>query len=330
MLHRLSKNKRPPLLVLIGPTAVGKTALSLKIAKAADAEIISGDSMQVYRGMDIGTAKLMPGQRQGIPHHLIDILDPGEPFSVSHFQRLCAEKIEEIRARGKLPFIVGGTGLYIESVCYGYSFEGEPGDAAFRERMKQFAQEHGPEALHARLAELDPVTASRLHANDLRRVIRALEVIEATGRPFSEIQRQRRKDRKESPYNLCLIGLTMDRSLLYQRIDRRVDEMIAAGLVEEVDRLLKSGVPRSAVSMQGLGYKEIAAYLCGETDLSSAIERIKRDTRRFAKRQLSWFRGMEDIHWFETDDAAEKNPNLFRSICDIIAGKFQMNLEYIP
>jgi tRNA dimethylallyltransferase len=323
-------DNRPPLLVLIGPTAVGKTALSLKIAKAADAEIISGDSMQVYRGMDIGTAKLPPEEREGISHHLIDILDPREPFSVSQFQRLCMEKIEEIRKRGKLPFIVGGTGLYIESVCYGYSFEGDGGNEAFRERMKQFALEHGPEALHARLAALDPVAASRLHANDLKRVIRALEVIEATGRPFSEIQSQRRKDQKESPFNLCLIGLTMDRQLLYRRIDQRVDEMIEQGLVEEVEALLKAGVPRTAVSMQGLGYKEIAAYLCGETDLASAIEQLKRDTRRFAKRQLSWFRGMKDINWFETDGGAEKNHNLFKSICDIIAGKFLMNLEYIP
>jgi len=330
MLPTQQKDNRSPLLVLLGPTAVGKTALSLQIAKAADAEIISGDSMQVYRGMDIGTAKLPPEERQGIPHHLIDILDPWEPFSVSQFQRLCLEKIEEIRARGRLPFIVGGTGLYIESVCYGYAFEGEGGDAAFRERMKEFAAAHGPAALHARLAALDPAAAERLHPNDLRRVIRALEVIEATGRPFSEVQPQRRKDPKESPFNLCLIGLTMDRELLYRRIDRRVDEMMAAGLVDEVKALLAAGVPRNAVSMQGLGYKEIAAYLCGETDLETAVALIKRDTRRFAKRQLSWFRGMKDIHWFDTGGDAEKNQNLFKSICDIIAGKFQIHLEYIP
>ncbi len=311
-------DNRPPLLVLVGPTAVGKTALSLQIAKALDAEIISGDSMQVYRRMDIGTAKLPPEERRGIPHHLIDILEPEEPFSVSLFQQLCTEKIDEIRSRGKLPFIVGGTGLYVESVCYGYSFRGDSGDEAFRERMKQFASAHGNEALHARLAEVDPVSAARIHPNDVRRVIRALEVFEATGIPFSETQGQKRGDPKESPYRLCLIGLTMDREMLYRRIEERVDAMIADGLVNEVEALLKSGVPRTAVSMQGLGYKEIAAYLCGETDLASAIALLKRDTRRFAKRQLSWFRGMPDISWFDTG-GAEKNSDLFKSICAIIA-----------
>lgn len=314
--------------MLVGPTAVGKTAISLQIAKALNCEIISGDSMQVYRRMDIGTAKLPADEREGVPHHLIDILEPDEPFSVSLFQKLCTEKIAEIGARGKLPFIVGGTGLYVESVCYGYSFQGDSGDEAFRERMRKLALEQGSAALHARLAEVDPASASRIHPNDKRRIIRALEVYELSGKPFSELQAQTRGAPKVSPYRLCLIGLTMEREKLYKRIEERVDAMIRDGLVEEVDALLKSGVPRDAVSMQGLGYKEIAAYLRGETDLPSAIEQLKRDTRRFAKRQLSWFRGMKDIVWVEKD-AEEKNAELFKSICVIIAGKFDLDLEYI-
>ncbi|MBW5448196.1 tRNA (adenosine(37)-N6)-dimethylallyltransferase MiaA [Cohnella sp. CFH 77786] len=314
--------------MLVGPTAVGKTELSLRIAQALDCEIISGDSMQVYRRMDIGTAKLPPDERQGIPHHLIDILDPEEPFSVSMFQQLCTEKIEEIRSRGKLPFIVGGTGLYVESVCYGYTFQGDSGDEAFRARMHAYANEHGPEALHARLAAIDPAAAKRIHPHDERRVIRALEVFETTGRTLSETQAQTRGDDKRSPYRLCLIGLTMDRAELYRRIDARVDSMMEDGLVAEVDALLKSGVPRNAVSMQGLGYKEIASYLSGDLDLHAAVELLKRDTRRYAKRQLSWFRHMKNLEWVDVGTQA-KNTELFASICAIIAGKFLLDLEYI-
>ncbi|TJY44592.1 tRNA (adenosine(37)-N6)-dimethylallyltransferase MiaA [Cohnella pontilimi] len=315
--------------MLVGPTAVGKTALSLQLARAFDCEIISGDSMQVYRRMDIGTAKLPLSEREGIPHHLIDILEPDEPFSASMFQQLCTEKIQEIHSRGKMPFIVGGTGLYVESVCYGYNFQGDTGDEAFRERMAAYAEEHGAELLHARLAVVDPATADRLHPNDIRRVIRALEVWETTGKTLSETQAQSRGDDKASPYRLCLLGLTMDRAELYRRINRRVDAMLADGLVEEVRQLLESGVPRSAVSMQGLGYKEVAACLRGETDYDTAVEWLKRDTRHFAKRQLSWFRHMKDLVWIDMDDA-ENNADHFRSICAIIAGKFSLGLEYIP
>jgi tRNA dimethylallyltransferase len=328
-LNKTDEDNRPPLLVLVGPTAVGKTALSLGIAKKFGCEIISGDSMQVYRRMDIGTAKLPPDDREGVPHHLIDILDPEEPFSVSMFQQLCAEKIEEIRSRGKLPFIVGGTGLYVESVCYGYTFQGDSGDEAFRGRMQAYAHEYGSEALHKRLLSVDPATASRIHPNDERRVIRALEVFETTGRTLSETQAQTRGDNKKSPYKLCLIGLTMEREALYRRIGQRVDGMMAEGLVEEVKSLLQSGVPRTAVSMQGLGYKEIGAYLSGETDLASAVELLKRDTRHYAKRQLSWFRHMNDLTWADVG-ADGKNSDHFNLICAIIAGKFLLDLEYIP
>lgn len=319
---------RPPLLVLIGPTAVGKTALSLDIAKRFRCEIISGDSMQVYRRMDIGTAKLPPEERAGIPHHLIDIREPDEPFSVADFQRLCAERIRDIWQRRRLPFIVGGTGLYIESVCYGYQFHQQSADPAFRERMKAISRARGPQALHERLSKIDPAAAARIHPNDERRIIRALELYETTGRPMSEVQRQTRAEPKISPYRLCLIGLTMERETLYRRIDERVDLMLRQGLVEEVSRLLREGVPRDAVSMQGLGYKEIAAFLAGETDLDTAVETLKRNTRRFAKRQLSWFRRMPDVHWIEIGPQAKKS-DLFETICDIIAGKFPFDLEYI-
>jgi tRNA dimethylallyltransferase len=321
------QDDRPLLLVLVGPTAVGKTALSLQIAKAFNAEIISGDSMQVYRRMDIGTAKLMPQEREGVPHHLIDICEPVHPFSVSEFQSLCAEKIQEIHRQGRLPFIVGGTGLYVESVCYGFQFQDIGASPEFREEMRDFAREHGSRALHDRLAEVDTLTAAKLHHNDEGRVIRALEVFHLTGKPLSAVQEQTRGDDKKAPYRLCIIGLTMDRAELYKRIEQRIDDMLAAGLVEEVSSLLAEGVPRDAISMRGLGYKEIAAYLAGELEYAAAVDILKRDTRHFAKRQLSWFRHMKALEWVEVEDGA-KNSELFLQICAIIAGKFQIDLEY--
>jgi len=317
--------KKQPLLVLIGPTAVGKTRLSLDIAKAWNAEIISGDSMQVYRGMDIGTAKLPLQEREGIPHYLIDICDPEQPYSAADFQAHAADCIADIAGRGKLPFIVGGTGLYVESVCYDYQFADYGSDETFRQEQERFAAEHGAEALHERLALIDPAAACRLHPNDQRRVIRALEVYHLTGQTFSEQQAGQSKESKESPYELCLIGLTMDRAVLYDRINVRVDLMLEQGLVAEVEGLLARNVPPHAVAMQGLGYKEIAAYLRGDCTLPAAIELLKRDTRRFAKRQLSWFRHMTDIHWI---DMGENFHNNLKSIHDIIEGKFQVHLEY--
>jgi tRNA dimethylallyltransferase len=313
---------------MVGPTAVGKTALSLQIAKALNAEIISGDSMQVYRRMNIGTAKLMMDEREGVPHHLIDICEPEHTFSVSEFQSLCTEKIQEIHSRGRLPFIVGGTGLYVESVCYGFQFQDVGSDNVFREEMRVFAREQGAKALHDRLASIDALTAAKLHFNDEGRVIRALEVFHLTGKPLSVVQEQSRGDDKRSPYRLCIIGLTMERADLYRRIEKRVDDMLAAGLVDEVSSLLREGVPRDAIAMQGLGYKEIAAYLAGETDYSATVDILKRDTRHFAKRQLSWFRHMKQLEWIDVGDGA-KNSELFQKICAIIAGKFPIDLEYI-
>ncbi|WP_312890817.1 tRNA (adenosine(37)-N6)-dimethylallyltransferase MiaA [Paenibacillus endophyticus] len=321
-LQNQNPKRKQPLLVLIGPTAVGKTRMSLDIAKMWDAEIISGDSMQVYRGMDIGTAKIPIDEREGIPHHLIDIMEPDIPYSAADFQAGATSAIEQIAARGHLPFIVGGTGLYVESVCYQFQFADIGSDEAFRQEQERYAAENGAEMLHARLAAIDPPAAERLHPNDLRRVIRALEVFHMTGQTFSE---QQAGQSKVSPYELCIIGLTMDRAELYRRIEQRVDLMMEQGLVEEVRLLLEREMPPAAVAMQGLGYKEIAEYLQGNCTLEAAVERLKRDTRRFAKRQLSWFRHMNDIHWI---DMGENFHNNLQTVHAIIAGKFQVNLEY--
>nr|WP_102716366.1 tRNA (adenosine(37)-N6)-dimethylallyltransferase MiaA [Paenibacillus castaneae] len=310
------------MLVLIGPTAVGKTRMSLDLAKAWNAEIISGDSMQVYRGMDIGTAKIAMDEREGIAHHLIDICEPEYSYSAADFQTNATQAIADIAERGKLPFIVGGTGLYVESVCYGFQFADIGSDEAFRLEQERYAAEHGAEALHARLAAIDPAAGKRLHPNDLRRVIRALEVFHMTGETFSD---QQAGQSKESPYELCIIGLTMDRAKLYRRIEERIDLMMEQGLVDEVKELLERNLPPQAVAMQGLGYKEIAEYLRGNCTLEAAVELLKRDTRRFAKRQLSWFRHMKDIHWIDMEQNFHNN---LITIHDIIAGKFQVNLEY--
>lgn len=315
---------KPRLLVLVGPTAVGKTAYSLEIAKAWNAEIISGDSMQVYRGMDVGTAKLPLAEREGIPHHLIDICEPEHPFSVAEFQSRCQELIPEIHARGKLPFIVGGTGLYVESICYNYQFSEVGSDEDYREELQQLAQQQGNEELHRRLCAVDPEAGKRLHPNDVRRVIRALEIYKLTGAAMAD---QSRRQEKTSPYELCVIGLNTERSYLYERVDQRVDLMMEQGLLAEVERLLAAGVPETAISMQGLGYKELVPYLRGEYTLEQAVYLLKRDTRHFAKRQLSWFRHMQDIQWVELDRLQNFNDAL-QIIHDIIAGKFKEQREY--
>ncbi|MDQ1909282.1 tRNA (adenosine(37)-N6)-dimethylallyltransferase MiaA [Paenibacillus sp. GD4] len=308
---------KPRLLVLVGPTAVGKTKLSLALAKDLQAEIISGDSMQVYRGMDIGTAKASPEELATVPHHLIDIHDPDHPFSVAEFQERARALIEEIHHRGRLPFIVGGTGLYVESVCYNFQFSEAGSDEAYRAAQEAYATEHGDEALHERLQEVDPETASRLHPNDRRRIIRALEIFHLTGERLSD---RLRVQKKESPYELCIVGLTMDRALLYKRIEERIDLMLEQGLVDEVRRLLEQGYGKELISMQGLGYKEIITYLEGRCTLEEAVELLKRDTRRFAKRQLSWFRHMKDIYWVDVSDLANFSAHL-QQIHAIIAGK---------
>ncbi|ANY71708.1 tRNA (adenosine(37)-N6)-dimethylallyltransferase MiaA [Paenibacillus ihbetae] len=314
----MTVESKPRLLVLIGPTAVGKTKLSIQIAKEFDCEIISGDSMQVYRGMDIGTAKITKDEMEGVPHHLIDIHEPDYPYSVAEFQEQSQRLITEITERGKLPFIVGGTGLYVESVCYGYQFSESGADEEFRKEQFRYADENGAEALHWRLAEIDPESAERLHPNDLRRVVRALEVFHVTGIPLSS---QLAPQKKESPYRLCLVGLTMDRQMLYNRIEERIDLMLQQGLVDEVAALMEKGFGPGLVAMQGLGYKEIVSYLQGECSYEEAVTLLKRDTRRFAKRQLSWFRHMKDIEWVDVTDSGNFSAN-YQKIRAIIAGKF--------
>jgi len=308
-----------PLIVLVGPTAVGKTAFSLKAAEAFPIEIISGDSVQVYRGMDVGSAKASPAERAVVPHHMIDVLDPDEPFTVADFKASVEALIRDIQSRGRLPMIVGGTGLYIESVVYDYRFPEAVADEAARERWSRLADERGSAALHELLRERDPASAARIHPNDRKRLVRALEVIDATGRPLSE---QSEKRSKRSPYDLCMIGLTMERELLYERINRRVDAMLQEGLIDEVRGLLARGCDRSLPSMQAIGYKEIAAYLAGETSLEEAVYQLKRNTRHFAKRQLSWFRAMPQIRWVDVTDAANFITHSER-INDIISTMFQ-------
>jgi tRNA dimethylallyltransferase len=317
-------SSKPRLLVLIGPTAIGKTRLSLELAAKYECEIISGDSMLVYKGMDIGTAKASKAEQRLVPHHLIDIHDPEDPFSVAEFQELVRDLIPEIHERGKLPFIVGGTGLYIESVCYDYRFTDVGTDQQFRDDQDAFADQSGEEALHDKLRAIDPESAERLHYNDRRRVIRALEIAHVSGVPLSEHMANQTKD---SPYELCIIGLTMDRALLYKRIEERIDAMMEAGLIEEVRSLLAAGCPRDSVSMKGLGYKEIVSFLEGELSLEAAVILLKRNTRHYAKRQLSWFRHMKEISWVDVTDQTNFSAHL-KKISDIITGKFVHKIEY--
>ncbi|MFC6456814.1 tRNA (adenosine(37)-N6)-dimethylallyltransferase MiaA [Paenibacillus vulneris] len=317
--------RKPGLLVLVGPTAVGKTKLSIRLASEYGAEIISGDSMQVYRGMDIGTAKVTPEEQMGVPHHLIDIHDPDYPFSVAEFQERSRKLITEIHDRGRLPFMVGGTGLYVESVCYDYQFSESGSDEEYREEQRLYAEKHGNEALWERLREVDPETAERLHPNDQRRIIRALEVFHLTGERLSE---QLKVQKKQSPYELCIIGLTMDRALLYKRIEERIDLMLEQGLVEEVRRLRDQGYGTQHISMQGLGYKEILGYLEGAATLEEAVVQLKQDTRRFAKRQLSWFRHMKDIEWVDVSNLENFTAHLDQ-IHAIIADKLKIERQFI-
>lgn len=287
-----------PLIVLLGPTACGKTSLSVKIAQHFGAEIISGDSMQVYRGMNIGTAKITKIEQQGIPHHMIDILSPLESFNVADFRSRATTCIKEICDRKHLPMIVGGTGLYIDALLYPYSFPNDTGCCPeIRTRLQAEYQEKGGLFLHKRLAALDPVSAARIHPNDAHRLIRALEVIERTGQPLPQMLRDHSENATLN--HPIILGLTMDRAQLYQRIEQRVDQMIEQGLVNEVQELLYLGVPPEANSMQGIGYRQIVAYLTEKISLDEAIRLIKRDTRRFAKRQTTWFKRNQNIYWFD-------------------------------
>ena len=296
-----------PMIILTGPTAVGKSALSVELAKKINGAVISADSMQVYRHMDIGSAKVMPEEMQGITHYMIDELEPDEEFHVVRFTTMAKEYLKEIYAAGKIPIIAGGTGFYIQALLYDIDFTEQQCDEAYRRQLEEQAKEHGAGYLHEMLRKVDPASAEAIHANNVKRVIRALEFYHLSGQKISEHNETERQ--KQSPYNFAYFVLNDERAKLYERIDKRVDAMIAAGLVNEVQKLKDMGRSREMVSMQGLGYKEILAYLDGEYTLEEAVYIIKRETRHFAKRQLTWFKRERDVIWldkqtFGYDDAA--------------------------
>ena len=292
--------EKKPLIVLTGPTAVGKTALSIQLARRIGGEIISADSMQVYRHMDIGTAKIRLEEMDGVPHHLIDILEPTEDFNVVRFQALARAAAEDIYSRGKIPIVAGGTGFYIQALLNDIDFTQIDENTQFREEMERLAAEQGAEVLHERLRAVDPESAEAIHANNVKRVIRALEYYEQTGEKISAHNEAERA--KISPYHFFYYVLNTDRTVLYERIEKRIDEMMEEGLVEEVRQLQAMGCRRDSVAMQGLGYKEILAYLDGEYPLEEAVRILKRDTRHFAKRQLTWFRREKDTIWMNKDE----------------------------
>ncbi len=288
-----------PLIVIGGPTACGKTEFSIELAKRISGEVISADSMQVYRHMDIGTAKVTPEEMQGVPHYLIDELEPDEEYNVMIFQQKAKVYIEEICGRGKIPILVGGTGFYINALLYDNDFTETENDTTFREECYTLAREKGPEALYEKLKQTDPEYAAEIHANNVKRVTRALEYHYLTGKKLSAHNAAQK--RKESPYNAAVFLLTMERERLYRRIEERVDSMLSQGLAEEVRGLLERGYHPELVSMQGIGYKELVPYCKGECTLEEAVVQLKTNTRRFAKRQLTWFRRQIDGLWLDMD-----------------------------
>ena len=292
---------KKPLIVIGGPTACGKTGFSIQLAKKIGGEIISADSMQVYRYMDIGTAKVTPEEADGVPHYLIDEFDPDEEYNVMIFQQKAKAYMEEIWAKGKVPILVGGTGFYINALLYDNDFTETENDTSYREECYKLAQEQGPEVLFARLKEVDPAYAEIMHANNVKRVTRALEYHYLTGQKFSEHNAEQKE--KESPYDAAVIILNMDREKLYERIELRIDLMMEQGLLEEVKGLLEKGYAPDLVSMQGIGYKEFVPYFNGECTLEGAVTQLKTNTRRFAKRQLTWFRRQIDGLWVDLGNA---------------------------
>ncbi|HAQ08574.1 MAG TPA: tRNA (adenosine(37)-N6)-dimethylallyltransferase MiaA [Bacillus bacterium] len=307
------------LIVLIGPTAVGKTKLSIELAKQFNGEIISGDSMQIYRGMDIGTAKVTSEEMEGIPHHLIDIKEPDEGFSTAEFQDLVRRKIEDISSRGKLPMIVGGTGLYIQSVIYDYHFTEAPSDPVFRSLLEKEAEDQGYDFLHEKLKNADPESASKIHPNNIRRVIRALEITHCTGKTAAALQENQSP---ELLYDTAVIGLTMNREQLYSRINLRVDLMIQQGLLGEVKYFYDNGL-RDCQSIQAIGYKELYDYFEDRISLDQAVENLKQNSRRYAKRQLTWFRNKMEVEWFDMS-GSEGTEKKFAEISNFIEGKLKI------
>lgn len=295
-----NKMEKKSLVVLTGPTAVGKTELSIGLAKQINGEIISADSMQIYKYMDIGTAKIKKEEMDGVKHYLVDELDPSDEFNIVRFQKMAKKAMEEIWEKGKIPIIVGGTGFYIQSIVYDINFSEEKEGNGYRQELEQLAREKGGDWLHEQLRKVDSISAEKIHPNNIKKVIRALEYYKENNAPISTHNEEQMQ--KESPYHFAYFVLNRDRSVLYERIDKRVDLMIEEGLLEEVRELKERGYTKKLVSMQGLGYKEILDYLDGECSLEAAIYRLKRDTRHFAKRQLTWFRREKETIFVEKEN----------------------------
>ena len=317
---------KKPLIILTGPTAVGKTKLSIELAKAVNGQMISADSMQVYRHMDIGTAKIRPEEMQDIPHYLIDVLDPWESFDVVRFQTMAKEALEKIYTAGAIPIVVGGTGFYIQALLYNIDFDENDSETGYRSELQSFADRHGVEALHARLRQVDEKSADMIHPNNIKRVIRALEFYHQTGTRISEHNETQRQ--KESPYRFVYFVLDDERERIYRRIDQRIDQMLDQGLVAEVKQLRDMGCTRDMVSMQGLGYKEILAYLDGECTLEEAVYILKRDTRHFAKRQLTWFRREHEVRWIERQEYPDEAAMLQAMLAQLPPEFLQNNYSF--
>ena len=309
---------KKPLIILTGPTSVGKTSLSIALAKAVNGEIISADSMQVYKHMNIGTAKISPEEMKGVTHYLIDELEPDDDFNVVRFQQLAKHYMEQIYAKNKIPILVGGTGFYIQAVLFDIDFTENESDSSYRLELEQLLEEKGAEYLHEMLAKVDPGSAEVIHMNNSKRVIRALEYLHLTGNKISEHNEEQRQ--KESPYQFCYFVLNKDRAKLYETINKRVDQMVEQGLLQEVQSLAAKGYTRDLVSMQGLGYKEILSYLDGKCSLEEAIEILKRDTRHFAKRQLTWFKREKEVTWVNKDQFPSEEV-LLEQLLDILKDK---------
>ncbi len=311
--------EKRPLVILTGPTAVGKTALSVAFAKAINGEIISADSMQVYRHMDIGSAKVTKEEMEGVPHHLIDVLEPAEEFNVVLFQKMARQAAEEIESRGHIPILVGGTGFYIQALLYNIDFAENDEDRRLRRSLEEIAKEQGASALYEKLRAVDPESCEIIHANNVKRVIRAIEFYEKTGKKISAHNREQRQN--ISPYRFAYFVLNDDREKIYRQIDQRVDLMMERGLVEEVRALRAMGCSRGMVSMQGLGYKEILSYLEGEISQEEAVYLIKRDTRHFAKRQLTWFKREKEVTWIEKNVFDYSSQNILAFMQDFLHEK---------
>ncbi len=303
------------MIVLTGPTAAGKTELSIALAKKLNGAIISADSMQVYKYMNIGSAKIRPEEMQGVRHYLVDVLDPREEFHVARFQQMAKEAMDEIYRNGQLPIVVGGTGFYIQALLKDIDFDESSGELPCRKELEETARREGGAVLYERLKQVDPESAEAIHPNNVKRVIRALEFYQETGQPISLHNKEQKE--KQPPYTYAYFVLNDDRARLYERIDRRVDRMVEQGLVEEVRWLKEHGYDRSLVSMQGLGYKELFPYLDGTCSLEEAVEIIKRDTRHFAKRQITWFKREPDVIWLNQQEFGYDKEKILKRMLEL-------------